>query len=157
MSNDTDKNLMRGCWKRRNPQFKWEKWITVLFNSFSIQSSRWRYVVLVSQEIVKVNNIFKTLFNHRYRKICHFTVSFIIPTLISISNGHAVVSLVLSGFIKSINKQTNEKGFYEARIWPVSYLKRKFFWLRDEFCQSNVNFSEPFGISWMGRDYSVAK
>lgn len=71
---------------------------------FSSQFSHWRYVVLVSQEIVKVNNIFNTPFSHRYCKICHLKVSFIIPTR------------ALSGSIKSINKQTNEKGFYETRI-----------------------------------------
>lgn len=85
---------------------------------FSSQFSHWRYVVLVSQEIVKVNNIFNTPFSHRYCKICHLKVSFIIPTraLISIPSGHAVVSLVLFDSIKSINKQTNEKGFYETLI-----------------------------------------
>lgn len=137
ISNDTDKSSVK---VRKMEQF------------FTSQSSHWRYVVLDRQEIVKVNNLFHTPFNHRYCKICHFTVHFMLPTLISISSGHAIVSFVLDSIkrINIINKRM-KKDLASVLI------EKKIFLVKDSFCQSNVNFSKPFGVSWMGRDYFVAK
>lgn len=65
-----------------------------------------------------------------------------LPTLISISSGHAIVSFVLDS-IKRINIINKRMKKDLASV----LLEKKIFLVKDSFCQSNVNFSKPFGVS----------